>query len=199
VVAQIEVLRSSGYAAAPWKNGAGTTREVALEAAADGGWRWRVSIADVATDGPFSVFPGIDRILTLIEPAGVRLTVGGTEHDLAYLEPFSFPGDAATSARLVAGPTRDLNVMTSHATTRATVDVIGLSAGAKVTAGPAETVLVVVVAGAAAATTGATSVELAHLDALRADGDGDLSLTPTGPAPAAAVVIRLAPRSGSSA
>jgi uncharacterized protein len=194
VMAQLHVLRSAGYATAPWKNGAGTTREVARDAAAvgDDGWRWRVSIADVVTDGPFSIFPGTDRILTLIEPAGVLLTVDGVEHGLAYLEPFAFPGDAATTARLSAGPTRDLNVMANRDTTRATIEIVTFTTGSTMTAGPAETLLVVVVAGAATVVAGPSSVDLVHLDALQADADTTVSLTAAGAATAA--VVRLATR-----
>ncbi len=37
---------------------------------------WRVSIADVERDGPFSRFPGIDRTIVLLEGAGMRLRSG---------------------------------------------------------------------------------------------------------------------------
>jgi hypothetical protein len=194
-MAPLQVVRAAGYTAAPWKNGAGTTREVArdLPAPPDGSFRWRVSIADVATDGPFSVFPGIDRILTLIEPAGVLLTVDGVEHNLNYLDPFSFPGDAATTAQLTAGVTRDLNVMTSRRSTRATVDIVALGVAATVTQGPAETVLVVVVAGAAMVTADATSARLGPLDSLFVGAVGPVTLTAAEPK-ASVAVIRLVPR-----
>ena len=50
-----------------WKNDAGVTREVAT------GPGWRVAIADLATSGPFSTFPGIDRVLYLLEGPPVTL------------------------------------------------------------------------------------------------------------------------------
>ena len=71
-------------------------------------------MARVASDGPFSDFPGIDRTLAVIKGSGLVLTIGddapvtlSTESD-----PVSFPGDTPTSARLMAGEITDLNVMT---------------------------------------------------------------------------------------
>ena len=75
---------------------------------------WRVSMARVASDGPFSEFPGIDRTLAVVKGEGLVLTIG--QHAPLTLargsEPVSFPGDVATSARLTAGEITDLNVMT---------------------------------------------------------------------------------------
>ena len=50
----------SDVKASPWKNGGGVTREIAKGAAAgpDDDWGWRISIAEVERDGPFSTFPG---------------------------------------------------------------------------------------------------------------------------------------------
>jgi environmental stress-induced protein Ves len=98
-----------------WKNGGGITREVAIwpPTAALDAFDWRISIADVAQGGPFSTFPGVDRVLTVIRGCGLELSV----HGLAAVElddgaaPFAFPGDAACVAILRQGPIRDLNLM----------------------------------------------------------------------------------------
>ena len=69
-------------------------------------------MAEVASDGPFSHFPGIDRTLVLAQGRDLTLTVAGEPHRLA--EPgdlVAFPGEAETSARLGHGPVRDINVM----------------------------------------------------------------------------------------
>lgn len=58
--------------AAPWANGGGITREIAALRGA-GGILWRISLADVDAEGPFSVFAGLRRILTVIEGAGMVL------------------------------------------------------------------------------------------------------------------------------
>jgi len=117
----------------PWKNGFGRTREVAAEPLGAGpgaAFVWRVSIATVASDGPFSVFPGIDRRLWLLAGAGMVLDLDGREVELAA--PFAevaFPGEAKVSARLRAGPTQDLNLMCDRARVRAHAGVRTAGAG----------------------------------------------------------------------
>ena len=92
-VSGVAVLRAAEREAAPWKNGGGVTREVAAHPADSGldGFHWRVSLADVAQGGPFSVFPGVDRVITVVRGAGMVLTVDGVEHrvDRRY-RPFAF-------------------------------------------------------------------------------------------------------------
>lgn len=100
----------------PWKNGGGFTTEIAVfpEEGDLGSFDWRISMAVVSTDGPFSAFPEIDRTLLVLEGEGMELAVGGEPP--VYLTPTSsplaFPADVATTARLVSGPITDLNVMT---------------------------------------------------------------------------------------
>ncbi|QDO88669.1 HutD family protein [Ornithinimicrobium ciconiae] len=100
----------------PWKNGGGITHDVASwppGAGADD-FHWRVSIADVDAPGPFSTFPGVDRIITLIEGGSMVLDLQneGRQHTLTPGEPFAFSGDDTLACHLPEGPTRDLNVMT---------------------------------------------------------------------------------------
>ena len=61
------LLRNSDHRRMPWKNGGGETVEVIVhpEGASLSDFGWRVSMASVASDGPFSVFPDIDRTLEL--------------------------------------------------------------------------------------------------------------------------------------
>lgn len=51
-----------------WRNGGGLTRTVASQ-----GGDWRVSIAEVARDGPYSRFEGIARISVVLRGHGVVL------------------------------------------------------------------------------------------------------------------------------
>jgi environmental stress-induced protein Ves len=71
-------------------------------------------MARVASDGPFSEFAGIDRTLAVVKGAGLLLTVEDSAPVVLdrNTEPIRFPGDAPTSARLLAGDITDLNVMT---------------------------------------------------------------------------------------
>ena len=95
----------------PWRNGGGTTRELLAGTDANNGC-WRISVADIAADGPFSSFPGVERWFAVLSGAGVELTVGGVAHRLrAGDAPLRFDGGAATTCRLLDGPTRDLNLM----------------------------------------------------------------------------------------
>ncbi len=101
------ILRTAAdYRVMPWSNGRGQTTELLR---ADG---LRLSIATVTEDGPFSIFPGIARNLTVISGPGFRLQ--GDRIDLAAnpLSPVAFPGDVAITATGVTGPSEDFNVMT---------------------------------------------------------------------------------------
>ncbi len=108
------LLRPADYVRMPWKNGGGQTSEIALHPpdATGNGFDWRVSVADIATDGPFSPFPGVDRTIVLIDGAGMRLDGGGQTAELrTQFEPYAFSGDDAIACTLVAGPVRDFNLM----------------------------------------------------------------------------------------
>jgi environmental stress-induced protein Ves len=111
----MRILRATDRTPMPWKNGGGVTREVAIwpPTAALNAFDWRISIAEVAQGGPFSTFPGVDRVLTVIEGSGIELAVEGlaTVRLDAAADPFAFPGDAACAATLHQGAIRDLNLM----------------------------------------------------------------------------------------
>jgi len=99
-----------------WRNGGGSTRELLAWPAADD-WRVRISVADVEADGAFSSYPGVERWFTVLQGAGIELVVDGRTHHLARGDaPLRFDGAAAAHARLVDGPTRDLNLMLLRAT-----------------------------------------------------------------------------------
>jgi environmental stress-induced protein Ves len=107
-------LQPADYTRMSWRNGGGRTTEIASHpaGAALDAFDWRVSIADVAKDGPFSIFAGIDRTIVLLGGAGMRLSGGGNAVDLrAPYEPYAFSGDDSIGCTLVAGPVRDFNLM----------------------------------------------------------------------------------------
>jgi environmental stress-induced protein Ves len=106
-------LPEHGYRRVRWKNGLGWTTEIAVDPL-EGEWDWRISIATVDADSEFSCFHGIDRSLLVLEGAGMVLDVAGqgTWTLVADGPPLAFSGDVATSSRLIAGSTRDFNVMT---------------------------------------------------------------------------------------
>lgn len=95
----------------PWKNGGGTTREVLKvpPTSTIDTFDCRISLAAVASSGPFSIFPEVDRTLLITDGAGIEL-------DSLVLrpsdEPFSFAGERPYRATLIDGPIADFNVMT---------------------------------------------------------------------------------------
>lgn len=105
------VVRSAEIAPQPWANGGGTTRE--LLCADDG--TWRISLAEVHADGPFSPFPGSHRLLTVVEGPVLRLVVDGVEALVEPRRPFAFSGDAEAVGSVPEGPVRVLNVIADPA------------------------------------------------------------------------------------
>lgn len=106
----------------PWANGGGSTRE--LMCADDGAWR--VSLADIAADGPFSSFPGRDRLLTVVDGPVLALVVDGVEMLVEPRRPFAFDGGAQVSASIPEGPVRALNVIVDPTVVQPFVTVLEL-------------------------------------------------------------------------
>ena len=111
------VLRASGYARMRWKNGAGWTSEILKihdsEERDTNDWAWRLSIAEIETDAPFSAFPGVERELVLLSGNGLRLRFedGETRELLPPHDGLRFAGERAAVGDLIDGPTRDFNLM----------------------------------------------------------------------------------------
>ncbi|MET0931660.1 MAG: HutD family protein [Aeromicrobium sp.] len=112
------MLDPSAVERTPWPNGAGSTRELAVSTGPDGSTTWRVSVADLDRDGPFSLFPELDRVFVALGP--LRLTVDGVTSPMAAGDQTSFPGEAAVSVA-VDEPTTALNVMARRGRCRAEV------------------------------------------------------------------------------
>jgi environmental stress-induced protein Ves len=109
----ITLIPANEYRRERWKNGLGWTREIAREPADGDAWTWRLSIAEVEKDGPFSAFPGCDRELVLVSGEGMRLHFD--DGDCVTLAPphsrHRFAGERPLAAELIAGPTHDFNVI----------------------------------------------------------------------------------------
>ncbi|MEZ6096363.1 MAG: HutD family protein [Pirellulaceae bacterium] len=106
----IRIIPSSEFVTTPWKNGGGVTHEIA-RAEDCGQWLWRLSIAEVESDGPFSRFDGLSRILTVIEGTGINLEMPDGVLAVRPLNPIAFHGELPVIGRLIDGPIRDLNVI----------------------------------------------------------------------------------------
>ncbi len=164
----LEVLRAAQRTPVPWKNGGGLTREVAVHSRGSDltGFDWRVSIAEICAPGPFSLFPGIERRMTVVSG---RLSLAIDGRPAVTLTPESdavdFPGDVPVFAEPLGAPVTDLNVMTRRSrcaarlTRRPAQESVMLE-------GRADTTLLVALADLVVRREGA-ELSLAALDALK--------------------------------
>lgn len=106
----MEILRATDLIDIPWKNGGGITRDIAA-GRRGAQTAWRISRADVASDGAFSNFAGLTRILTVVSGAGMTLDTQDGQLHAAPWRPLRFDGGLAVTARLLDGPLTDLNLM----------------------------------------------------------------------------------------
>lgn len=197
----IRHLRPADYRVMPWKNGLGTTTEIAVHPPGAGldDFVWRLSLADLAASGPFSTFAGVERVLLQIEGEPMELVHEGLgRRRLAPLSPYRFQGEWPTHGELTS-PARDLNVMTRRARARAAVAVHDLAPGSSARLlSAAETWIVYALRGAltirvdALDVAGATiaSPDLGAHEALIVDGEAALELVT--PAGAVAIVVAIA-------
>lgn len=137
----------------PWRNGGGTTTEILIapDGAAAAGERffYRVSIADVASDGPFSRFEGYDRHIMLLAGAGMTLDCGAHGRiELAPSEPRSFSGDWDVIGALVGGAVRDFNLMVDRARATSSLSAELLDAPRWLACEPGHVCIVHVIEGA---------------------------------------------------
>lgn len=105
----------AGLSPVPWKNGTGSTTEIAI-GPPDSGFEdfdWRVSLATIEKDGAFSSFPGVDRTLALVEGHGMLLEIDGEPTLVTDTEPVvAFDGSSQVTAKLSRGGSTDFNAMT---------------------------------------------------------------------------------------
>jgi hypothetical protein len=107
------VLGPESYRRVAWKNGLGSTLELASDAPAPGDeWTWRLSIADVPAAAPFSEFPGVDRFLACLEGSGLRVELGGKPLVVPNEgEALAFAGEESARGEPLGPGVRDVNLM----------------------------------------------------------------------------------------
>ncbi|MBE2164377.1 HutD family protein [Acinetobacter oleivorans] len=107
----IELIRADQYTKMLWKNGAGFTLEIA-RSQGDADFDWRISMADVTTSGPFSLFPNKQRIISVLDGKGLVLHVDDLPaKTLNQGDIFAFHGESQVQSELVDGAIRDLNLI----------------------------------------------------------------------------------------
>lgn len=166
----IRHLPAAGHQDMAWRNGLGRTAEIARHPAEGVAFDWRLSIATIEADGPFSAFAGCDRTLIPIEGAGLALDFDDGETIAAgCYEALRFAGERTCHGRLLAGRTRDLNVIVRRA---AYVHEVAIVAPPAHLVSAGETTFVVALGGAVAAAAAGQTWRLGRDDALRIDGAG---------------------------
>ncbi len=110
-----KLIHPSDFLEMPWANGGGTTfeifRGVGLTAVDDDSWDWRLSMARIEKDGPFSSLPGIDRVFVSLGPDDISMTIDDDESVVRALDQRVFAGEALVSTKLLGRATTDLNLM----------------------------------------------------------------------------------------
>lgn len=159
----LQVRRAEEHVLRRWRNGGGRTTEVlASPEGADAGsaFDWRISFAEVPGSGEFSLFPGVDRVITLLEGGSMTLQVGEEEVELEPFRPVAFDGGVPVSC-VVGSPTRDLNVMTRRGRATAAVKVLDLVAsGPAIALSPGAPLLVVALTGEVSVAAAAAAARL---------------------------------------
>lgn len=107
----IELIRADQYTKMLWKNGAGFTLEIA-RSQGEADFEWRISMADVTTSEPFSLFPNKQRIISVLDGQGMVLHVDDLPaKKLKQGDIFAFHGESQVQSELVDGAIRDLNLI----------------------------------------------------------------------------------------
>lgn len=130
----IETIRKPNFIEGRWLNGAGVSWDIASEPPGAGlqDFDWRFATALIERDAPFSVFPGVDRIITLIDGGGFNLDIEGTGR-ISINQPHvptPFPGDESVVCRVPGRPSMVLNLLLARG--RVTAEVSILRAGAQI-------------------------------------------------------------------
>lgn len=119
----MDFYAAAGREPRPWLNGGGITREIAKDTTSARP-RWRLSVAEISTPGPFSGYPGYRRFLTLLTGAGVRLRVDGVTYEIVErFEVFPFDGAAETVCTLIDGPVTVFNVFLTQDSRSPSVEI----------------------------------------------------------------------------
>jgi len=175
-----EILDPAGYRRVPWKNGGGVTIDIAAEYAPGAdpdGWQgviWRFSRTRIERPGPFSDLAGYDRLLAVIDGAGLVLHPKERQPiDVRRpLQAVRFAGEWAIDSELTQGPVGVLNLLADR--TRLAIDLNFVGAATAAALPPARIVLLAL--APTRLRLDGQPVSLAHDAALRLAGPGTLQV-----------------------
>ena len=163
----MQVIRRSDYAQMRWKNGAGSSLEIAASRVPAGGFIWRLSMAHIEQPGPFSSYDGYERVTALVEGAGFALhAAGAAELQFnAVGDCHAYAGSVPYACELRDGPCRDLNLI-ARSGLGASMSVLALAAGDTLIRAPSADVFVLPLNGRVSVLAGESRVQLAACDTL---------------------------------
>ncbi|GGE89577.1 HutD family protein [Stappia taiwanensis] len=118
--APLRIIPAEALRPVAWVNGGGITREIAADSDA-AGVLWRLSLADVDREGPFSEFPAMSRTLTVVAGDGMALEAPEETLQAKPLAPVTFSGTLPIMGRLPNGPVRNFNLIYRESTIEARV------------------------------------------------------------------------------
>lgn len=111
---------TADYQIKQWKNGGGTTEEL-LVFPNPTDYLWRMSVATIKQSGPFSLFPGYQRILVPLSGSIILSHDRGKSIILKKNIPYSFSGEQQTDCELASEQARDFNLIYKAGTMRAAI------------------------------------------------------------------------------
>lgn len=128
------LLMPSGFTRSPWKNGGGTTIDIAeanRPGHAPGDWAgllWRFGRTAILAPGPFSDLAGCDRAQVVVRGEGLVLDLPDGEIDVRTpWSPVRFRGEDRITSRLEAGPVEVVNLIADRAQCDIELMVMGAS------------------------------------------------------------------------
>ena len=144
----------------PWANGRGTSYEIASDRNEAEEWTWRLAMAPVNEDGPFSRIECVNRFLAVVEGAGMLLSVDRKKLQCQPMQVVRFRGDAITEAMLTDGPILDVNLMIRRKEADGEMTIVSQ-------VGPLEVAsIVVAVGGSAQVQCGDSAIDLERHDSI---------------------------------
>ncbi|MBT8765713.1 HutD/Ves family protein [Metapseudomonas boanensis] len=190
------LLHAADYPSMPWKNGAGSTQEITRDTGSGlDGFGWRLSIADVGESGGFSAFDGYQRVITVLEGKGMRLTVDGQQsRDLTVLDAFAFDGASAVQCELIDGPIRDFNLIYAPERYHARLQWLTVKGEVGLFSSASTMLVFCAEGGLAAELEGANCGELGRHDCLHIETSGHLAELRLRANSASCCLIELTPR-----